>query len=149
MDPITILAENIRKENQKNWFSFLIVQKALVEKYFDWINLHINKDSKSLEGHGILKIGEKSHSIRLTYSPFHLFRYDRIYIDDKSIKYHDDIHLYWDLSLCLYHPVIDQSVRVKKPLYEIIPWISEWIIHYVQWQKYGVWLGKEIKHRRI
>ncbi|OPC06980.1 hypothetical protein BAS09_18255 [Elizabethkingia ursingii] len=149
MDPITILAENIRKENQKNWFSFLIVQKALVEKYFDWINLHINKDSKSLEGHGILKIGEKFYSIRLTYSPFYLFRYDRIYIDDKSIKYNDDIHLYKDLSLCLYHPVVDQSFRVKMPLYEIIPWISEWIIHYVQWQKYGVWLGKEIKHQRI
>lgn len=34
----------------------------------------------------------------------------------------------------------------KIPLFRMIPWITEWIIFYEQWKKYGIWLGKEIKH---
>ena len=147
MDLITILEGNIRKRNQQNWFPFLIAQKALVEKYFNWLNLSIDVKNKSLEGKGILNIGEKSYSIQLSFSPFFPYRYDRIFVQDKSIKYNDNIHLYAvDLSLCLYHPIIDQPVLNKIPLFKMIPWISEWIIFYEQWKKYGVWLGKEIKH---
>ncbi|WP_159476277.1 hypothetical protein [Chryseobacterium sp. 18068] len=148
MNLITILEARIKKENQKNWFSFLIVQKALVEKYFDWINLSIDTNERALKGTGTLNIGEKTYSIRLAFSPFYPFRYDRIFIENKSIEYNDDIHLYAnDLSLCLYHPIIDQPLLIKTPLFKIIPWISEWIVFYEQWKKYGVWLGKEIKHR--
>ena len=147
MDLITILEGNIRKRNQQNWFPFLIAQKALVEKYFNWLNLSIDVKNKSLEGKGILNIGEKSYSIQLSFSPFFPYRYDRIFVQDKSIKYNDNIHLYAvDLSLCLYHPIIDHPVLNKIPLFKMIPWISEWIIFYEQWKKYGVWLGKEIKH---
>ncbi|SHG07004.1 hypothetical protein [Chryseobacterium vrystaatense] len=147
MNLITILEVNTKRENQKNWFSFLVVQKALVEKYFDWINLSIDTKERTLKGTGTLHFGEKSYSIRLAFSPFYPFRYDRIFIDDKSIVYDNDIHLYAnDLSLCLYHPIIDQPLLTKTPLFKIIPWISEWIVFYEQWKKYGVWLGKEIKH---
>lgn len=147
MDLITILEGNIRKKNQQDWFPFLIAQKALVEKYFNWLNLSIDVKNKSLEGKGILNIGEKSYSIKLSFSPFFPFRYDRIFVQDKSIKYNDNIHLYAvDLSLCLYHPIIDQPVLNKIPLFKMIPWISEWIVFYEQWKKYGVWFGKEIKH---
>ena len=147
MDLITILEENIRKKNQQDWFPFLIAQKALVEKYFNWLNLSIDVKNKSLEGKGILNIGEKSYSIQLSFSPFFPYRYDRIFVQDKSIKYNDNIHLYAvDLSLCLYHPIIDQPVLNKIPLFKMIPWISEWIVFYEQWKKYGVWFGKEIKH---
>lgn len=124
-----------------------MVQKALVEKYFDWLDVWIDTNEKSLKGVGKLKIGDKSYLIRLSFSPFFPFRYDRIFIEDKSIKYSNDIHLYGnDLSLCLYHPVVDQPLLRKIPLFKMIPWISEWIIFYEQWKKYGVWLGKEIKH---
>lgn len=147
MDLITILEGNIRKKNQQDWFPYLIAQKALVEKYFNWLNLSIDIKNKSLVGKGILKIGEKSYSIQLSFSPFFPYRYDRIFIQDKSIKYNDNIHLYAvDLSLCLYHPIIDQPVLNKIPLFKMIPWISEWIVFYEQWKKYGVWFGKEIKH---
>ncbi|WP_133440908.1 hypothetical protein [Chryseobacterium salivictor] len=149
MDLITILEGNIRKNNQKNWFSFLLVQKALVEKHFEWLILDIDTKSRSLNANGFLNIGNKYYSIKLSFSPFHLFRYDRIFINNKPIRYNDDIHLYSDLSLCLYHPIIDQPVLRKIALYEIIPWIIEWIVFYEQWKKYGVWFGKEIKHRRI
>ena len=147
MDLITILEGNIRKKNQQDWFPFLIAQKAFVEKYFNWLNLSIDVKNKSLEGKGILNIGEKSYSIQLSFSPFFPYRYDRIFVQDKSIKYNDNIHLYAvDLSLCLYHPIIDQPVLNKIPLFKMIPWISEWIVFYEQWKKYGVWFGKEIKH---
>lgn len=149
MDLITILEENSRKNDQKNWFSLLIVQKALVEKYFDWLKLYIDTNSRTLKGNGFLNVGKKHYSIQFSFSPFHSFRYERIFIDNKPIKYNDNIHLYSDLSLCLYHPIIDQPVLKKIALYEMIPWIAEWIIFYEQWKKYGVWLGKEIKHKRL
>jgi hypothetical protein len=146
MSIITTLEENIKKEHQKNWYFFLSLEKHLVELNFDWIELAIHEKSKSLIGKGKLRIGDKNYNILLSYSPFHNHRYDRVIIDDSTIKFNKHIHLYNDLSLCLYHPVIDKPYLKTIPLYKMIPWISEWIIFYEQWKKYGVWLGKEIKH---
>lgn len=146
MDIITAMAENIKVNHQKDWYIFLVIQKFLVEKHFEWLKLEINIRTKSLIGRGNLNIAGKSHSIFICYSAFYKYRYDRIYIDDKSLKFNNEIHLYSDLSLCLYHPIIDQSLFQKIPLFEIIPWIGEWIVFYEQWKKYGVWLGEEIKH---
>src|SRR5690606_8887075 len=105
---------------------------------------HINLKTKSLIGKGTLNIGGKTYEVLLSYSPFYENRYDRIYINDKTIKYNDDIHVYKDLSLCLYHPIIDQALLQKIPFFKMVPWISEWITFYEQWKKYGVWFGKEI-----
>lgn len=146
MNHITVLEENVRKEHQKDWYAFLSVQKFLVERYFDWLKLYIDSSSKSLLGRGFLRIGSKRYGILLSYSPYHPFRYDRIYIEDDLITYNRSIHLYDDLSLCLYHPTLDQGLFQKIPLYKMIPWITEWIIFYEQWKKYGVWLGDEIRH---
>lgn len=146
MSLITTLEKNIKKEQRENWFLFLSIEKYLVEKHFSWINLKIDSKLKALYGKGVLNIGNRKYEILLSYSPFYNFRYDRIYINKPVIKYDDKIHLYRDLSLCLYHPVIDKSKLQTIPLYRMIPWISEWIIFYKQWQKYGVWLGQEIKH---
>lgn len=136
----------IKKEHQNNWHIFLSFQKFLVEQHFDWLRLNLSTNDKSLFGRGQLIINGKKYTILLSYSPFNNFRYDRIFIENKSIKYHRDIHLYSDLSLCLYHPIIDQPLFQKISLVKMIPWISEWIIFYKHWEKYGVWLGKEIKH---
>ena len=140
------MEESIKKVHQKNWHIFLSFQKFLVEQHFDWLELKVNLNNRSLQGRGVLSVNGKNHTVLLSYSPFHRYRYDRIFIDDKSIKHHKEIHLYSDSSLCLYHPIIDQSIFQKTPLVKIIPWISEWVIFYEQWKKYGVWLGKEIKH---
>ncbi|RKQ50608.1 hypothetical protein BXY85_1624 [Roseivirga pacifica] len=146
MGPITAMEESIRKEHQNNCHLFLSFQKFLAEQHFDWLRLMISSDRKSLIGKGILDVNGKNYEILISYSPFNKFRYDRIYINDYKIKFHRDIHLYYDLSLCLYHPLIDQIAFKKINLFEMIPWISEWIVFYEQWKKYGVWLGKEIKH---
>lgn len=146
MELITILEGSVKLNHQRNWYIFLSIQKFYVEKHFNWLELNISEGTRSLIGKGVLIMDSKKHTVLLSYSPFNAFRYDRIYLDDKSIKYHKDIHLYADLSLCLYHPIVDQSVLKKLPLFSIIPWITEWIIFYEQWKKYGVWLGKEIKH---
>lgn len=146
MNLITILEEKHRENFKANHFIYLTVQKYLVEKYFEWVKLKISENGKVIIGNGLLSIGEKKYKIELYYSPFFKFRYDRIYIKDKSIKYNDDIHLYRDLSLCLYHPLLDKPLSGFIPLFKIIPRISEWCVHYEEWKKYGVWLGKEIKH---
>lgn len=147
MNIITILEANIIAEHKKHWFIFLSIQKYIIEKHFSWLNLKIVEKNKTLYGNGLLNINGKDYHIELYYSPFYEFRYDRIYIKDKSIAYNDQIHLYRDMSLCLYHPIIDKSKLQIVPLCRMIPWITEWIVFYNQWKKYGIWLGKEIKHR--
>lgn len=146
MGIITTMVENTKEHHQKDWYTFLFIQKLFVEKHFTWLKLALDKKNKQLIGKGTLQIGSKSYKILLSYSPFQKFRYDRIYVCDDTIKYHDDIHLYYDNSLCLYHPVIDKLPGKNISLCEMIPWISEWLVHYNQWKKYKVWLGKEIKH---
>lgn len=146
MEITTVMAGKIKSIHQKDWYIFLSIQKFLLEKHFEWLKLSIDKNTKTLIGSGMLNIAGKDHSILISYSSFHKYRYERIFINDKSLKYNNDIHLYGDLSLCLYHPTIDQSIFRRLSLFEIIPWISEWIIFYEQWKKYGVWLGDEIKH---
>lgn len=145
MNLITILEGKKMVEHKNNWFIFLTIQKYLVEQNFSWINLKII--DKTLYGSGTLEVNGANYHIEIYYSPFNEFRYDRIYIKDKTIRYNDNIHLYRDLSLCLYHPVIDKPKLQMIPLYKMIPWITEWIVFYNQWKIYGVWLGKEIKHK--
>ena len=146
MSLIAILEENIRLGHKKNWLSFLLIEKLLVEKHFNWIGLIIDNQSKSLIGKGTLNVEGKDYEVLLSYSPNNKYRYDRIYINDKSIEFNNEIHLYGDKSLCLYHPIFDKLKLNIIPLYKMIPWITEWIVFYEQWKKYGVWLGDEIKH---
>jgi len=124
---------------------FLSLEKFLVEQCFDWIYLVLN--GKMLIGKGVLEIANKAYFVNLMYSPFFSHRFDRIFIKDDSIRYDKAIHLYkGDMSLCLYHPIIDKPKNEIIPLYRMIPWISEWCIFYEEWKKYGVWLGRQIEH---
>ncbi|MHA7842042.1 MAG: hypothetical protein ACX93I_01900 [Winogradskyella sp.] len=146
MNLITTLEDERVNDYKINSFLFLNTEKFLVEKHFEWLKLKISNNKKALIGKGRLNVGSKEYNIEIIYSPFLEYRYDRIYIKDKSIKYNKNIHLYPDLSLCLYHPRIDKPAFGYIPLFKIVPRITEWIINYQQWLKYSVWLGKEIKH---
>jgi len=141
------LEDNYLKDLQKNSYLNLAFEKFLAERSFSWLKLY--HEPKRILGSGVLQSNLKKYEIVLTYSPFNTFRFDRIYVKDKTIKYNDNIHLYKDMSLCLYHPIKDKPLFSHIPLYRMIPWISEWIFFYEEWQKYGVWLGKEIKHNII
>lgn len=70
MNHITVLEENIKRENQRRWYLFLSLEKFLIEKNFDWLKIFINEKNKSLIGKGELKIGGKSYNILISYSPF-------------------------------------------------------------------------------
>jgi hypothetical protein len=127
---------------QKKYSSFLFVQKALAIQHFNW--LKFTTVNKSIKGTGVLTISGHRFELEVNYSPYFDQRFDRIYV--KGITYHAKIHVYSDLSLCLYHPLQDMPILRTIPLVEMIPWITEWCIHYLEFKKYGVWLGKEIAH---
>ena len=139
-----IITESSLDKYRKSCYTFLLIDKVITEKHFDWLNLKIEDDK--LIGNGNLRINSISYKIGLIYSPFLPFRMERIYVMRPQIQYHKDIHLYGDLSLCLYHPIVDNPNGEIIPLVRMIPWISEWIVYYQEWKKYHVWLGKEIKH---
>lgn len=136
------MVNEIGKACRKEYQTFLFVQLELIKHNFHWLNLSVK--NKIISGSGTLEVGGRRYQINISYSPFLPFRFERIYI--KGVTYHKKIHLYADLSLCLYHPVQDMPFLRTIPLVEMIPWITEWCIHYQEWQKYGVWLGKEISH---
>lgn len=146
MKSIQISDHNIKEDNCTHWISFLETHRYLAEKKFGWLNWHLNRKHWLLEGSGKIIIDKQTYTIKIWYSPFFPNRYDRIFITSPFIEYNDKIHFYRDLSLCLYHPVFDVPQGQIVPLYRIIPWISEWIINYKKWQKYGIWFSNEIAH---
>ena len=146
MKSIQTSEDNIIKANRLHWISFLETHRFLTEKKFHWVEWQLNKKSRWLEGKGKLTFQKQTYKFKLLYSPFFPARYDRIYITSPSIGYNNEIHMYGDLALCLYHPVFDVPNGQIMPLHRIVPWISEWIINYKKWQKYGIWFSDEIAH---
>lgn len=144
MSLTTILEDRSIEQLRCDCYFHLLVQKAIISKHFAWLKVSIS--GQILKGRGRLLVHDEVFIIEVNYSPFFPERMDRIYIRNKKIEYHDDIHVYHDLSLCLYHPVIDKPLFGHVPLYRMIPWVSEWCHFYRQWRTYRVWLGKEIKH---
>lgn len=147
MSHITTLEINKVRALEKDYYTYLSLEKALVESYFPWLELVIT--GNVLKGEGNLEIGVRRYPVSVLYSPFfydRIGRFDIIKIEDKSIRYNKNILLYRDMSLCLYHPIIDKPPFEIIPLVKMIPWITEWCVHFDDWKKYGVWLGKEILH---
>ena len=147
MNVITTLEESVLKQYRNNWLVHLLVEKHLIQQQFDWLSLVVK--GKMLVGSGVLHVDESEYEIQIQYSPFFKFKMDSIQVTNHKIKYNDDIHVYGDLSLCLYHPVVDKPALGIVPLHKMIPWISEWCHFYGEWKKYGVWLGREIKHTKL
>jgi hypothetical protein len=108
--------------------------------------LTIVQTKSEILGKGFIHVQDQKFDVLLKYSPFLPNRFDRIYLSGKNIQYNSKIHVYGDGSLCLYHPILDKPLFKIIPLFRMIPWISEWCVHYLEWRKYGVWLGKEIMH---
>ncbi len=144
MSRIAILEDKHLKDIQENSYLFLTKEKFLTEHNFTWLKLYL--EPTKIIGSGILQSNLKNYEIILSYSPFNPLRFDRIFVKDETITYNDNIHVYGDMSLCLYHPIKDKPFVSHIPLCRMVPWISEWIFFYEEWQKYNVWLGKEIKH---
>lgn len=145
MNAITIMENQLIQKIKDNWFIHLSIEKDIIEKNFDWVDLII--EDKVLKGTGTLFVNGIDYSIEINYSPFFKFRMDRIYVRKPKLKFNNYIHVYPDLSLCLYHPRIDKPLNSIVPLHKMIPWISEWCHFYQEWKKYRVWLGREIMHR--
>lgn len=144
MTHIEILENNLLENYRRNAESLLCLEKTLVEFRYSWLTL-VQKRSEII-GSGAIHVEDEKFDILIRYSPFLPYRFDRIYIDRKDIQYNSKIHVYGDRSLCLYHPILDKPLFKIIPLFRMIPWISEWCVHYLEWKKYGIWLGKEIKH---
>lgn len=144
MSIIEILEDKIIKEYQEKSYQYLMIEKTLIETNFNWLKLDIQ--STYIKGEGKLRTPLNTYQVELLYSPFLKGRFDRIYIKNIDLQYHPKIHVYPDLTLCLYHPIFDKPIFKNVALARMIPWITEWCIHYEEWKKYGVWLGKEILH---
>ena len=130
---------------KENYLTALYLEKYLVEDNFKWFQCEVK--NKALVGAGQLKpLGcRNEYKVEIYFSPFFRQRFDRIWIRNPQIEFNKNIHMYYDCSLCLYYPD-DIPPNQVLHLKTIIPWISEWVVKYEFWQKYKVWIGKEVKH---
>lgn len=123
------------------------IQKKYIEDHFNWITVFVSDGT--LIGKGEIKLvgsKRKSYPIILQYDPnSNRIRKEDVFILDDNIKFGKTPHLYNDNSLCLYYPY-DISPFTKLSFVDVIPWITKWLISYELWEKYGIWLDKEIKH---
>lgn len=132
-------------QDSKNYLAAYIQQK-LVESNFPWLQTVV-KDGKLL-GKGKIKPKgcKKKYEILMVYNINETYRKERVFIlNDNQIQFGKVPHLYPGNSLCLYYPK-DLPLHSDLNFVDVIPWISEWLVMYELWRKYGVWLADEIKH---
>lgn len=147
MKGIIILEGVLIEEIKRLYYIHLEIEVDYIRKNYRWLN--VDRVGKELTAYGCILVNEIKYCVEIKYCPFYPHRMDRIRIINHKIEYNDDIHVYNDLSLCLYHPTIDKPLTGVIPLHKMIPWVVEWCHFYEEWKKYGVWLAPEIKHRII
>lgn len=125
----------------------LFCQKTLIDQYYDWLDCRL-VNSIGLYGTGNLRPHKScdKYEIELFYE---VGKPPKVFIKKPKIEYHDDIHMYWDKSLCLYYPKDMPWGKHIMLVNTIIPWVSEWIVFYELWKESGKWEAPEVKHRRI
>ena len=124
----------------------IFCQKEIIEMNFNWLRCSTNKNvlycSGKLRPNDLCREYEVEIFYKANVPP-------NVYINHPRIKYHDDIHLYNDKSLCLYYPLDMPWGKHILLANTIIPWISEWIVLYELWKITGKWEGPEVKHNSI
>lgn len=134
-----------RKVLNKNYVAAFI-QKEYLDRNFPWLKTVII-DGRLL-GKGKVKPNgcKKEYEVLVEYDINKEGRKERVYVlNDSHIKFGKTPHLYPGNSLCLYYPK-DLSPQLDLNFADVIPWISEWLVMYELWKKYGVWLADEVKH---
>lgn len=125
-------------------YTIFFKQKYHIEKNYSYLNCNISNNQ--LVCYGKLQPNEfcEIYKVKIIYNRGYK---PKVFIIEPKITYNDDIHLYTDNSLCLFHPTDliwnDDKIIIANT---IIPWISEWIIFYEIWKVIGKWLGDEVKH---
>lgn len=118
-------------------------ETSVIEEEFPFLNCTFTSSEMNVQGEF------STTSISQKYNV--LIRFDglnqpKIFILDRIIKYHPDIHVYRDGSLCLHYPEDKSWSRGKLLAHTVIPWISEWLIYYELYQYYEQWKGPEVLH---
>ncbi|KXO01117.1 hypothetical protein LS48_01180 [Aequorivita aquimaris] len=132
-------------KDSKNYIAAHI-QKQFIEDNFPWLWTMV-KDGKLL-GKGKIKPNgcKKEYELLVEYDINRTGRKERVFVlNDNKIQFGNTPHLYPGNSLCLYYPK-DLPLFLDLNFVDVIPWISEWLVMYELWNKYGVWLADEVKH---
>ena len=145
MKAIGILDTMLREDAKKNSYSYLLIEKILIETKYDWLQCIISGNELLGRGYLISKSSGMKYKILISYSYNRSGRFDKIWVVEPNIQYHAETHMYIDDTLCLYYPE-DFPVTKITPLATMLPWISEWLVKYEFWKKYKVWLGQEAPH---
>lgn len=83
----------------------------------------------------------REYIVRLRYE---LGRSPKVWVSDPPLERFDGElpeHLYSDKYLCLFLPRSREWDKSMSLAATIVPWASEWLLHYELWLATGVWSG--------
>lgn len=124
----------------------LILEKKLLERHYSFVSVKVV--DQTLICRGAYKPTEYSENYEYKIK-FKIGERPKVHVITPTIEYNDDIHVYKDLSLCLFYPN-DFSFTYKSHLYNtIIPWTHEWFVFYELYLITGKWQHPHVKHNKI
>ena len=132
--------------SQKKPLLSLQIQQYYIQKNFSWLDTFISDEKLYCSGTLRPEGCKSKYQLIMIFDLKARGRKERVYIRNNSkIKFGEVPHLYPDDSLCLYYP-LDIILFQDFNFIDIVPWVSEWLVMYEVWMKYGVWLADEVKH---
>ena len=143
---------DMNKSKSGGKYRTFLREKSRIESKYAFLKCVIyQQKGKKMKCKGVVKPTEYSvdYTIRINcdgHNP------PKVYVINPKIEYSDDIHLYKDGSLCLYHEEKDSFYwdYKKHSIYDtIIPWTLEWFIFYELYLITGKWEHPFVSHKTI
>jgi hypothetical protein len=119
----------------------LALQQARLQRLFPEAACRIQRNMLTWVGRLTPTALSDTYEVRVTYS---LEDYPRAYLVEPKMQRRDgDLppHIYEEGRLCLYLPDSGDWNRTKLLAETIVPWASEWLLHYEIWLATGTWCG--------
>lgn len=127
-------------KHRPNFISLILQSRELV-KYFPDSRARIKCDELSWVGELTPSALSTPYRVRLRYR---IGKRPRVEVLNPPLQQRDGKmppHLYPDGTLCLYMPRNYEWTREMYLVETILPWASEWLLHYEVWLATGEWQG--------
>lgn len=122
----------------------LALQRASLLRMFPGSQAQIRRSQLVWLGQVTPSALSAAYTLRLHYT---LRKAPRIYVVEPELKCRGKVrppHIYDDMALCLYLPWSNEWGSQMCLSRTILPWASEWLIHYEAWLFTGEWQGRGV-----
>lgn len=117
----------------------LVIQKLHIEKHFSDARTSIRRNCLNVIMYLQPSLFSCRYTVSLSYQARYVPRVKVLSPDLQLPERKSDVHVYKEGTLCLYYPGEWKSNTLI--VNTIVPWISEWLLHYEIWEVTNKWHG--------